>query len=231
MLNQQVSPHEGDADNMEPSLSVPTPLAFGEPTLGYEIQDSQYGQVRIHAWSGLHAKSRQLTKGRKRPPRRVIPGTLIRVEVSRLPKQTHPPKPLWLWWHGSVLPNLERVWKAYLARFQLEHTFKFIRQHLNWTTPRVRHPEQADRWTWLVALAYTMLRLARPVVADQRLPWERPLKEGKLTPYRVRRAFSALLPSLPSPVNAPKPCGKSPGRPKGVKSGPAPRYPAHKKTA
>ena len=47
---------------------------------------------------------------------------------------------------------------------------------LNWTVPRVRHPEQADRWTWLVVLAYSQLRLARPAVADQRLlmaknPW------------------------------------------------------------
>jgi hypothetical protein len=35
----------------------------------------------------------------------------------------------------------------------LEHTFRFLKQSLNWTLPRVRHPEQADRWSWLVALA------------------------------------------------------------------------------
>ncbi|WP_157507855.1 hypothetical protein [Ktedonobacter racemifer] len=76
--------------------------------------------------------------------------------------------------------------------------------------PRVRHPEQADRWTWLVALAYTQLRLARPLVADHRLLWEKPLAEGKLTPYRVRRAFSSLLRHLPGLANVPKPCGRSP---------------------
>src|SRR3954470_11885436 len=32
---------------------------------------------------------------------------------------------------------------------------------LGWTTPRVRTPEQADRWTWLVLIAYTQLRLGR----------------------------------------------------------------------
>jgi hypothetical protein len=99
------------------------------------------------------------------------------------------------------------------------------------TLPRVRHPEQADRWTPLVVLAYTQLRLARPVVADHRLPWEKPLAEGKLTPYRVRRAFSALLSRLPALANVPKPCGRSPGRPKGRLSGHAPRYPAVKKAA
>jgi hypothetical protein len=63
------------------------------------------------------------------------------------------------------------------------------------------HPEQADRWTWLVIAAYTQLRLARAVVADQRLPWERRAKPGKLTPYRVRRGFPRLLCALGSPAS------------------------------
>jgi hypothetical protein len=32
----------------------------------------------------------------------------------------------------------------------IEHTIRFAKQALGWTTPRPRHPEQADRWTWLV---------------------------------------------------------------------------------
>jgi len=113
----------------------------------------------------------------------------------------------------------------------IEHTVRFAKQTLGWVTPRPRHPEQADRWTWLVLAAYTQLRLARAVVADQRLPWERRVKPGKLTPYRVRRGFPRLLCALGSPASAPKPCGRSPGRPKGRRSGPAPRHPAIKKAA
>jgi len=30
--------------------------------------------------------------------------------------------------------------------------------YLGWTTPRVRHPEQADLWTWLMVVAFTQLR-------------------------------------------------------------------------
>jgi len=41
------------------------------------------------------------------------------------------------------------AWRAYVRRFDLEHTFRFLKQTLNWTLPRVRHPGQADRWTWL----------------------------------------------------------------------------------
>ena len=59
----------------------------------------------------------------------------------------------------------------------------------------MRDPELADLWTGLVLLAYTQLRLARSVVADQRLPWERSLDMSPLTPYRVRHAFCTALSS------------------------------------
>jgi hypothetical protein len=164
----------------------------------------------------------------------MVRGTLLLVDVSRLPQQIREPprKPqaLWLWWQtpddADSVPHLDRAWRAYVRRFDVEHTFRFLKQTLNWTLPRVRHPEQADRWTWLVVLAYTQLRLARPLAADQPLPWQRPQLAGKLTPERVQRAFSTLLVRLPILACAPKPCGRSPGRPKGKRSGRATRYPA-----
>lgn len=128
-------------------------------------------------------------------------------------------------------PDLDLLCRAYMRRFDLEHTFRFVKQTLGWTTPRVRHPEQADRWSWLVVAAYTQLRLARTCVWDQRLPWERRVPAGALTPYRVRWAFSALLLTLGTPAYPPQPCGRSPGRPKGRRSGSASRYPALRKTA
>src|SRR5215211_5364454 len=79
---------------------------------------------------------------------------------------------------------------------------------MGWATPRVRHPEQADRWTWLVVAAYTQLRLARARVADLRLPWERHYEAGRLTPVRVHRVVSAAWrmwarpPSRRNPVDA-----------------------------
>jgi hypothetical protein len=149
----------------------------------------------------------------------------------RLPGRARPLKALWLWWHGPQAPDLTVVWRAYVRRFDEEHTLRFLKQTLNWTLPRVRHPEQADRWTWLVLAGYTQLRLARACAQDQRLPWERPLRPSALTPYRVRRTFSALLGLLGTPAQRPKPCGRSPGRPPGRLSQPAPRHPALKKTA
>jgi Transposase DDE domain len=207
------------------------PQTWPVPADDLTVADEQYGTVRVRAWTGLHPKTHGLHAKRDARGRRpIVRGTLLLVEVSRLPQQTHEPQALWLWWHTpqdpESTPNLDRAWRAYVRRFDLEHTFRFLKQSLNWTIPRLRHPEQADRWTWLVMLAYTQLRLARPLAGDQPLPWQRPQRAGKLTPSRVRRAFATLLLRLPILASPPKPCGCSPGRPKGKRSGRAVRYPA-----
>jgi len=209
------------------------PQTWPAPDGDLTVDDAQYGTVRVRAWTGLHPKTHgQHAKRDARGWRPIVRGTLLLVEVSRLPQHTRDPQALWLWWHAphaapeAQIPDLDRVWRAYVRRYDLEHTFRFLKQALNWTLPRVRHPEQADRWTWLVVLAYTQLRQARSLVVDQRLPWQRPQLSGKLTPARVQRAFSLLLPRLPVLVRAPKPCGRSPGRPRGKRSGRAMRYPA-----
>lgn len=41
-----------------------------------------------------------------------------------------------------------------------------IKQTMGWTRPKVREPEAADRWTWLIIAAHTQLRLARPLAVD-----------------------------------------------------------------
>ncbi len=207
------------------------PATWPAPTAEHVADDEQYGTVRVRAWAGLHPKQQNHPGRGTRKTREIVRGTLILVEVSRLPRPTRTPQVLWLWWAGAGMPDLDLLWRAYVRRFDLEHTLRFCKQSLGWTTPRVRHPEQADRWTWLVVAAYTQLRLARPWLVDHRLPWERPLAPGKLTPSRVRRALSALLPMVGTPARAPKPCGRSPGRPMGSRSGRATRFPALKKAA
>jgi len=209
------------------------PATWPASSFEHHCQDVQYGQVRVRAWCGLHSKTQSHSTIGTRQARPISKGTLVLVEVSRVPRKTREPQVLWLWYWGPDAdePDLDLLWRAYVRRFDLEHTFRFLKQTLNWTTPRIRHPEQADRWSWLVVAAYTQLRLARSCVADQRLPWERPLEGGQLTPYRVRRGFWTLLLEVGTPAKLPKPCGRSPGRPKGRLSGPAKRYPAIKKAA
>ncbi len=63
-----------------------------------------------------------------------------------------------------------------------------------------------------VAALRSLLRFARRLVSDCRLPWERPLSADRLAPGRVRQTLSTLLSSLGSPADPPKPCGHWPGR-------------------
>ncbi len=209
------------------------PTTWPIPTATLHTVDDQYGTVTVAAWSGLHPKQQRHPTHGTGKPRPIVRGTVIRVQVQRVPTRTRPPKVLWLWWAGptTVALDLDLAWHAYIRRFDLEHTVRFCKQTLGWTTPRPRHPEQADRWTWLVLACYTQLHLAHTVSADARLPWERPRPADRLTPGRVHRGFPQLLAALGSPAAAPKPAGRSPGRPKGRSPGPAARYPAIKKPA
>jgi hypothetical protein len=100
----------------------------------------------------------------------------------------------------------------------LEHTFRFLKQVLGWTRPKLRSPAAADRWTWLILACYAQLRLARTLAADIRLPWQQPCPPGRLTPARVRRGFRNIRQTLPCPASAPKPGKPGPGRPPGSKN-------------
>jgi hypothetical protein len=212
------------------------PTTWPEPDADWQTQDAGYGQVRLRAWSGLHAipgtPKKRTGDVARRPPQNkpIVEGWVIRLEVERLPRPTKPPVPLWFWWWGEEPPDLDGVWRAYTSRFSIEHFFRFCKQVLHWTTPKVRSPQAADLWTRVLVGAYVQLWLAKPLVADGRLPWQRPLPQEKWTPARVRRAFCELLPILDLRAHVPKPCGTSPGRPKGSRSPPAPRFPAVKLT-
>ncbi|MDP9424606.1 MAG: transposase [Actinomycetota bacterium] len=203
------------------------------PTGELPVHSAGYGSVHVRAWAGLHPKTRRAAERYGATTAAVATGTVILVEVERLPRgeRRRTPKMLWLWWYGPGEPDLELLWRSYCRRFDVEHFVRFLKQKLGWTTPRFRHPEQADLWTWLVLTAYAQLRLARGFVTDRRLPWERPLPAGSLTPARVLRSFATLLPLVGTLAKAPKPRGRSPGRPKGSLSGPARRYPTFKKAA
>jgi hypothetical protein len=207
------------------------PTTWPAPTATLACHDDQYGTVTVASWTGLHPKQQRHPGHGTRRPRPIVRGSVIRVQVERVPARTRPPKVLWLWWagHTGLQLDLDLAWRAYTRRFDLEHTVRFAKQTLGWTIPRPRHPQQADRWTWLVLAAYAQLRLARQVTRDQRLPWERPRPQPRLSPVRVRRGFPQLLVRLGTPASAPKPAGCPPGRPKGRCSGPATRCPAIKK--
>jgi hypothetical protein len=213
-------------------FALSEPATWPEPDAELATRDSRHGDVRVQAWHGLHPKlaGRGRWAGMATPP--IVRGTVIRVEVEHLPKPTaRAMKTLWLWWSGPGEPDLDVCWRAYLRRFDIEHTYRFAKGTLGWTTPALCTPEQADRWTWLVVAAYTQLRLARGLVEDLRLPWERPREPAQLTPARTRRGFRRLRATIGTPARPPKSDTAGPGRPQGTRRPPRTRHPAIKKAA
>lgn len=215
-------PRHGAEFRFADSQSWPAPAATTE------TEHDRYGKAVAEAWNRLHPRITHRGSWTDHPgPPPIVEGTVIRLTVDHLPGDRSP-TPVWLWCSNpdvTATAEVDRLWQLYLRRFDLEHTFRFFKQTLGWTAPKVRSPEAADRWTWLVIIAHTQLRLARLLVEDLRRPWEKPQPPRRLTPARVRRGFSRIRGTLPCPARAPKPTKPGPGRPKGSKnSRPAPRY-------
>ncbi|MCW4466905.1 hypothetical protein OK351_15570 [Glutamicibacter sp. MNS18] len=72
----------------------------------------------------------------------VLEGTMIGVQIQHL-AGGQAPKPMWLWASTPVAQNVAEMdhwWSMYLRRFDLEHTFRFLKQTLGWTKPKLHDP-------------------------------------------------------------------------------------------
>jgi len=221
VLARPVSPRpdaRGRPRRHGPLLVLADPATWPAPEHTSSTETTRYGTAQASAWQRCHPRLEHRGPWRDHPgPLPIIEGTLIRLQVAHLPGD-RAPKPLWLWSSDptATAAEIDHAWQAFLRRFDLEHTFRFVKQTLGWTSPKLRDPAAADRWTWLVIAAYTQLRLARGCTEDLRRPWERPCLPGRLTPARVRRGFRRLRATIGLPARAPKPSRPGPGRPPGV---------------
>lgn len=152
------------------------PDTWGQPDSATVQVTDRYGTARAMAWDRIHprltARSARIDHDGELP---ISEGTLIRLQVNHLPGGGDP-LPVWLWSSKTSMTSadVDLRWQAFLRRFDLEHTFRFTEQTLGWTRPKLRAPESADRWTWLVIAAHTQLRLTREAAADLRRPWGKP---------------------------------------------------------
>src|SRR6516225_10238671 len=218
-----------------------TPVSCADPATWAGAQVSatagsaRYGPLAVTAWHRVHQQlTRQSSGWEDHPgPLPVIEGTLIRLAAA--PAAGYQDlEPMWLW---SPDPQagpgqVAVLWQAYLRRFDREHTFRFIKSRLGWNKPLLRDPAAADRWTWIIIACYAQLYLARPLAAAIRLPWQRPLPAGALTPGRVRAGFRHARETAGTPARTAKPGKPGPGRPKGSKNkNKAPRQPVGKRSS
>jgi hypothetical protein len=201
-----------------PEFRLADPTSWPDPAVTTSTDTARYGRAVTTAWDRGHPRlTRRAAWEGHVGELPILEGTLLRLVVDHLPGERNP-KPLWLWCSatGATPAQVDRVWQAFLRRFDLEHTFRLFKQTLGWTTPRLRSPAAADRWTWLILAIHTQLRLARHLAVDLRRPWERPATwPDRLTPARVRRGFRNIRPKIAQPAGAPKPSRPGPGRPAG----------------
>ncbi|MFD6356642.1 NF041680 family putative transposase [Nocardia tengchongensis] len=213
-------PKGGRPPKHGPEFRFADPGSWPRPEVTTVTSTSGYGKAEAQAWDRVHPRLTHRSSWLDHDgPLPLVEGTLVRLKVEHLPKDRAAP-PIWLWSSktGATGGDVDRIWQVFLRRFDLEHTFRLFKQTLGWTRPKLRTPQAADRWTWLLIAAHTQLRLARPLAADLRHPWERPAAPGQLTPARVRREFRNLRPKLVCPARAPKPSRPGPGRPPGSRN-------------
>lgn len=188
---------------------------FG-PSVIKETTDEKGRLIRVSRWDEVHFQQ----------DRNLIL-SVIRVERQSASGTKRDPRVSWFVTLDQLIP-LEQVPQRYGLRFSEEHLFRFLKQDLLWLDAHVRTPEQFLRWSWVVVLAFLQLYLARELGQHALLPWE--AKGRPVTPRQVRRVMSTLLSQLGTPVRACQPRGKAPGRAKGFRPQPAPRYPVIYKT-
>jgi hypothetical protein len=172
-------------------FALDKPDSWPAPQHTTTTQTTRYGAARAASWDRLHPRLTRRTCWIEHDGNLpVIEGTLIRLQVDHLPGDRDP-KPVWLWSShtGATIDDVDRWWQSFLRRFDLEHTFRLFKQTLGWTRPKIRTPQAADRWTWLIIAAHTQLRLTRPLASDLRRPWEKPAAPGRLTPLASAAGF------------------------------------------
>jgi hypothetical protein len=200
-----------------PLLQGTRPETQTEPQAVWEGTDAAGRLTKISRWDEVHfQQDRDLLL------------SVIRVERTSARDTKRDPRMSWFLTLDDLVP-LEQVPERYGLRFSEEHVFRFLKQDLLWTSVHVRTPAQFLRWSWIVALAFTQLYLARELGLHTLLPWE--AKGRPVSPRQVRRVMPTLLLQLGTPTHPCQPRGKASGRPKGFQPKRAPRHPVVYKTS
>lgn len=189
---------------------------WADPEQIIEQEDTKLGRLRIRLWTKKHFRL---------SPHH--PMSIILVERLFQDGSPRVHKPMWLAFVGDEMPPLSAVWKLYLRRFAVDHWYRFIKQRLHWTLPKLSTPKQCDRWSDLMPLMTWELWLARDIINDHPLPWHKQMTQ--FTPGRVAQAMPGILLRVSTPSIPPKPRGKSPGWETGQPRKRRIRYPIVKK--
>jgi hypothetical protein len=198
-------------------LQPKKPETLSDPDGQGATTDAKGRPVQVSWWKRVHVKEA-----------RWLEITLLQVVRPHATNKERDPRMSWFVWIGDPEVDLTQIAVGYARRFGQEHGYRFDKQALMWEKPRLRTPEQFERWSQIVAIAHNHLVLARDLVEVKPRPWES--KQRAPTPQQVRRRMNQLLARLGTPTRALKPRGKSIGRIKGATVCKATRFAIVRKT-
>jgi len=171
-------------------------------------------RVEIQTWDNC------LMRGQRKPellPMQRYPFTLLRIVFYDQAGQAAFGRPLWLIVVGQRRQQLNvfEIYHAYARRYNLEHFFRFGKQHLLLAAFQTPDAEREATWWQLVHIAYAQLWLARDVVQALPRPWERNLPAitaRQISPSLAQRDFGRIIRQIGTLAQPPKPRGNSAGR-------------------
>jgi hypothetical protein len=200
-------------------LKLSDPCTQSHPDQSWHGTDEKGHPVRICWWEHMHVKEA-----------RWLDLTIIQVSRPYATNSERDPRISWFVYLGQEpQEGLAQIALMYGLRFSQEHGYRFDKQALLWAQPRLRTPEQFDRWSQVVAIVHNLITFAREFIAPELHPWEN--KHRDPTPQQVRRGLAKFLPQLGTPASPPKPRGNPKGRKKGAVVRKATRFPIVRKTA
>ena len=172
--------------------------------------------VRIECWNNI------LMRGSKGSNSSKKPFNIFRVRIYNQSGKLLYKRPMWLMSAGVRRGELSPrdVYDIYRQRFDIEHFFKFGKNHLlmdKLQTPDVLHEEA---WWQLTMPAYAQLYLTKPLACHMPTPWQKHLPEFKLnnrekSPAHVQKDFLRIIQEIGTPAQPPKPRNKCLGRKSG----------------
>jgi DDE superfamily endonuclease len=199
-------------------LKLNDPSTHTNPDGTWEGTDKKDRPVQIKWWNKMHVKSA-----------RHLDVTIIQVIRPHASGSERDPRVSWFIYIGQDPEcGIAQVALLYDLRFGQEHGYRFKKQSLLWTEPRLRTPEQFERWSHIVTIVHNLLVLAKGIIEGELRPWEN--KQREQTPQQVRRGLIKYLPELGTPARPPKPRGIAPGHSRGVQRRKAERFPVVRKT-
>ncbi len=192
-----------------PKFKLRDPSTWWVPDHILEVDDPDFGPIVVCLWGGL--RFRQALD---------CPMWVAQIERPQAPGTRRKPRILWLAWIGPT-PE-EQWWRLYTRRYPLDHWYRFAKGRLHWTLPMFATLAEAEHWSDLMPLITWQLWLARPVVREYLLPWQK--SQTRLSPGRVCQSWASIMLAIGTPAKAPKRRGKSPGWPKGKPRQPRQRF-------